>query len=294
MADSPYIFDVSQSDFAQRVLERSREVPVLVDFWAAWCGPCQMLMPVLAKLAESYRGKFLLAKVNTDIEQALAAQYGVRSLPTVKLFRDGQVVGEFMGVQPESAVRALIDRFVPREADAAIERAAALAAQGHGDQALALLRAAVAADPQHAAARLALARHLLAGAPNGGLHARLDEAEQALSGLPLDRVNDPAAVELRARLELLRIVADAPPPADLERALAANPGDHEARYRLSAWRALAGDYEAGMEGLLEIVRRDRKFRDDAARKGMIAIFNVLGARHPLVPKYRARLSSALN
>lgn len=294
MADSPYIFDVTRSDFAVRVVEKSHEVPVLADFWAAWCGPCQMLMPVLARLADAYQGKFLLAKVNTDVEQALALEYGVRSLPTVKLFRNGQVVGEFMGVQPESRIRALIDRFVPREADAVIERAMALAAESRIEEGLALVRAAVAADPQYAPARLALARLLLAATDNTGLGHRLDEAEQALGALPLDHASDPEAIALRARLDLLRIVESAAPTPELERAVATDPGNHEARYRLSARKVLSGDYEGGMEGFLEIVRRDRRFGDDAARKAMIAVFNLLGPQHPLVPKYRARLSSALN
>lgn len=294
MADSPYIADVTRSDFAARVIEKSREVPVLVDFWAAWCGPCQMLMPVLARLAEEYRGKFLLAMVNTDVEQALALEYGVRSLPTVKLFRHGQVAGEFMGVQPESTIRALLDRFVPREADAAMERAEALARQGRIEPALDLLRSAAAGDPQYGPVKLALARLLLSHTEPAGLKTRLDEAEQALGSLPLDRINDPEAAALRARLDLLRIAAEAPSPAELEQKVAADAGDLEARYRLGAWRALRGDYEGAMEGLLEIVRRDRRFRDDAARKTIIAIFNLLGPQHPLVPKYRTRLSSALN
>ncbi|BAU48683.1 thioredoxin [Sulfurifustis variabilis] len=294
MADSPFIADVTQSDFAARVVEKSHEVPVLVDFWAAWCGPCQMLMPVLARLAGEYQGKFLLAKVNTDVEQALALEYGVRSLPTVKLFRHGQVVGEFMGVQPESAIRTLIDRFVPREADSVIERADALAAQGRTREGLALLRAGLSGDPQYAPIRFALARLLLTPDDAAGLSARIEEAEQVLGGLPLDRASDPETIGLRARLDLLRAVADAPTPAELEKTLADDPGNQDARYRLSAWRVLSGDYEQAMEGLLEIVRRDRTFRDDGARKTLVSVFNLLGQQHPLVPKYRARLSSALN
>lgn len=294
MADSPYISDVTQADFGASVIEKSRERPVLVDFWAAWCGPCQMLMPVLARLAAQYEGKFLLAKVNTDVEQALALEYGVRSLPTVKMFRHGQVAGEFMGVQPESAIRALIDRFVPREADFLMERAGKLATQGRTEEAIALLRAAVGDDPHYGPPRLALARLLLSDTDAGVPKTRLEEAEQVLGSLPLDLVSDPGAVALRSRLDLLRTVAEAPAAAELERALIEDPANHEARYRLSSWRVLAGDYEGAMEGLLEIVRRDRKFGNDAARKALVSIFNLLGHQHPLVSKYRARLSSALN
>ncbi len=117
MNDFPFIFSVTQEDFAQRVLENSRRVPVMVDFWADWCGPCHMLMPILTKLTQEYQGQFLLAKVNSDEQQALASQYGVRSLPTVKLFKSGDVVDEFMGVQQESTIRQLLERHIERESD---------------------------------------------------------------------------------------------------------------------------------------------------------------------------------
>jgi len=123
MSASRYIADVKQQDFDSLVLQKSREVPVLVDFWAAWCGPCRMLAPILAKLADEYQGKFFLAKIDTDSEKALAAKYGIRSLPTVKLFKNHEVVNEFIGVQPEKTMRALIDRCIARESDVALYNA---------------------------------------------------------------------------------------------------------------------------------------------------------------------------
>ena len=130
MSPSPHIADVTQQTFESLVLAKSREIPVLADFWAAWCGPCKQLMPVLAKLADEYGGKFFLAKINSDTEQPLAARYGVKSLPTVKLFRNGQVVEEFMGAQPEKTIRALLDRHIPRESDTLVYNAMLAARSG--------------------------------------------------------------------------------------------------------------------------------------------------------------------
>ncbi len=294
MADSPHIADVSRADFAARVVARSHQVPVLVDFWAPWCGPCRMLTPVLTRLADEYGGKFFLAKVNTDDEQELAMEYGIRGIPAVKLFRDGKVAGEFVGVQPESAVRALIDRFVPREADAVIERAQALARAGNITEAIALLRETANRDPRHDKVKIELARLLSSSADGKDVKARVEEAQRLLDSLSVRTGADPGVEALRARLDFLRIVADAPPIDALKRSLQANSGDLDARYALAARLALQGKYEDAMEEFLELVRRDRRFRDDAGRKGLLAVFNLVGSRDPRVAKYRAVLARALN
>src|SRR4030065_277949 len=169
MSPSPHIADVNQQTFESLVLAKSREIPVLADFWAAWCGPCKQLMPVLAKLADEYDGKFFLAKINSDTEQPLAARYGVKSLPTVKLFRNGQVVEEFMGAQPEKAIRALLDRHIPRASDTLVDNALQVLRAGQPDQALAILQQAVKTDPGNDRAKLELAR----------LHAQLGHAAEA-------------------------------------------------------------------------------------------------------------------
>jgi putative thioredoxin len=245
-----------------------------------------MLMPVLAQLVEQYQGKFFLAKVDTDAEQALAARYGIRSLPTVKLFKDGEVVDEFLGVQPERSIRALLDRHIPRASDAAVDQALAELRAGDPLAAARRLEGVLATEPNNDRAKLELA-----GAYAAERH--FDRAAALLDALSGDAKVDAKTVALRARLEFAQIAALAASTSELERAIAANPADSEARYQLSASCVLAGDHERALEQLLEIVRHDRKFRDPA-RKAMLAVFNLLGNRGELVKKYRALLSSALN
>lgn len=284
---TPYSADVTLDTFDALVLQKSHEIPVLVDFWAGWCGPCQMLMPRLAKLAEDYQGKFFLAKVDTDAEQKLAGQYGIRSLPTVKLFKGGQVVGEFMGAQPDKTIRELLDRHIARESDAALTEALRTEASGDRAAALAQLRGAVAADPRNDRVKVHLGRMLLEAG-------NADEAEAVLKQVSADAQADPELAALLARLEFVRIVVGAPTLAALEQAVAANPADSEARYRLAARQVLAEQYEPAMEQLLEIVGRDRKFGNDAARKALLTVFTLLGGKGDLVKRYRARLSMELN
>lgn len=295
MTSSPNIADVTRADFATQVIERSQRTPVLVDFWAPWCGPCRMLTPTLTKLADSYSGKFFLAKINTDEEQELAVEYAIRGIPAVKLFREGQVVGEFVGVQPESAVRALLDRFIPREADAVIEQAQTLARSGKNDEAFALLREAVRNDPQHDKAKIVLARLLSASADGTDLKARSDEARKLLNSLSIRTGSDPEVESLRARIHLLDAVAtDARSIEELKRAIESNPQDLDARYQYATRLALNSKYEDAMEQFLEIVRRDRTYRDDGGRKGLLNVFNIVGNRDPRVSQYRTVLARALN
>lgn len=287
MNPSPHVADVTQQTFESLVLAKSREIPVLADFWAAWCGPCKQLLPVLARLVDEYDGKFFLAKINSDTEQPLAARYGVKSLPTVKLFRNGQVVEEFMGAQPEKTIRALLDRHIPRASDALVDNALRAAQTGRPDEALAILRQAVNTDPGNDRAKLELAR----------LHARLGhaaEAESTLASLSVEARESADAVGLKAQLEFVHIVATAHPPDALLAAIAANARDSAARYELAAQLVLRQQYEAALDQLLEIVRTDRKFRDDAGRKAMVSIFNLLGGSGDIVRQYRTQLSMALN
>ena len=287
MTPSPHIADVTQLTFESLVLAKSREIPVLADFWAAWCGPCKQLMPVLAKLVDEYDGKFFLAKINSDSEQPLAARYGVKSLPTVKLFRNGQVVEEFMGAQPEKTIRALLDRHIPRESDTLVDSALLAARAGQPDEALTILQQAVKTDPGNDRAKLELARlHAYFG------HAA--ESEATLAALSVEARESTDAVGLKAQLEFVHIVATARPPEALLTAISANAKDSAARYELAAHLVLRQQHAAALDQLLEIVRTDRKFRDDAGRKAMVSVFNLLGGTGEIVNDYRRKLSLALN
>ncbi len=282
----PQIFDVSEQDFAARVLQKSHELPVLVDFWAAWCGPCRALTPVLARLSEVYRGKFALAKVNTDVERELAARYGVRGLPTVKFFRNGDVIGEFVGLQPEATIRRMIEQHLPRQSEPLVRQALSAKAAGRVDQALTLLEQALATDNDDDI-RLMLAelnfqtRHF-------------DEADRLLAALSAQTKLQPGARALAARLEFSHIAAEAPPAAELKQTICGRPDDCTARTQLSAHQVLAQDYEGAMIQLLEIVKRSREVGGEAARKHMLAVFDILGGKGPLVSKYRSLLSTALH
>jgi putative thioredoxin len=287
VSDSDYIAEIDHAGFERLVLAKSHEMPVVADFWAAWCGPCQMLMPMLAKLAEEYAGKFFLAKINTDVERELATQYGIRSLPTVKIFKNGKVVDEFMGVQPEPAIREMIDRHLPRPSDALIDQAAAARDGGDTAGARRLLERAKAEDPAHDRVKLELAALLID-------LGEFDQAEQTLGQLTVASIDDPDVQAVRARLQLARLAADPRSRDELERQVAAHPEDCEARFSLAGKLVTEQHYEAAMDNLLEIVRRDRSFRDDGARRELLSVFSLLGSDHPLVRKYRGRLAMAIN
>jgi len=275
--------DVQDSTFEQEVLARSRQVPVVVDFWAPWCGPCRALGPVLERLAQEFSGDFVLAKVNTDENPVTAMRYRIQGIPAVKVFRDGQVAGEFVGALPEPEVRRFLARFVPSRADKLAREARTIETQDPG-RAETLYREALDADRGHPAALLGLARIALArgdAETARGLVAGLDtrgvaawEAEAAEVRLRLDGKARDAIPELQARLE-------------------ADPGDLDARYDLAMALVSAGRLEDALAHLLTIVQKDRSFRDDGARKAMIDIFQTLGPDHPVAGQWRERLAMAL-
>jgi putative thioredoxin len=285
MADSPYIIDVTRENYAQ-VMEASFEVPVLIDFWASWCQPCQALMPILAKLADEYQGKFLLGKLNTEQEQDIAAHFGIRSIPNVKLFRSGQPVDEFMGALPEGAVREFLDRHVARESDETVQQAREELAAGDTDAAIALLNQAREADPDNPRIVLALAG---AQAAAGEVAA----AEAILDGLPVNERSKPEVAALRSHLYFESQVAGAPAVPELETRLATDPDDHEARFQLALRRVVEQDYDSAMELLLELMKKDRGFGDDASRNTLLKVFELLGD-DPRVGTYRRRMASLLH
>ena len=287
MTDSTAPTEATATSFASAVIEKSREIPVLVDFWTDWCAPCRMLMPILAALATEYSGKIQLVKVNTDQEPQLATEYGVRSLPTVKLFKGGQVVDEFMGVLPERAVREFIDRYLDRPADNQIRAAAELAAAGQHDEAIKLLITALAEDPKYDKTRLALAEEQLETG-------RLGDVRQTLNGISDQIRFDPPFKSLVARLELAEITNNDVDRATLEKRISSNPDDLITREQLGAVCFAAGENEAAMEQWLEIVRRGQGDIKENGRENLIRTFEVLGSQDQDVTRYRRLLAQALN
>jgi putative thioredoxin len=284
MSDTPCILDVTTATFEEEVIEASRRLPVVVDLWAPWCGPCRTLGPVLEKLAAEYGGRFRLAKVNSDDEVELARRLGVRSIPDVRAFLGGEQVDGFVGVLPERELRLFIERLVPRPAEAARLHGATLQRAGDLTGAEAALRQALALDPGHDLARIDLAALLL----DMGQH---ESAAHALEGVPPN-------VEWNSRVDAIRhAIAFAVAPGDeSEHAakVAACPTDLEARLALAAAYAARKAWAEAMDQLLEIIRRDKGWRDGEARRQMLAIFNLASDQPALVSRYRRKLASALH
>jgi putative thioredoxin len=286
MNDNNLIFDATSETFDELVLTRSQSLPVVVDFWASWCGPCRVLMPLLDKLAADYDGLFALAKVNSDAESELAARFGVRNLPTVKIFRNGQVVDEFMGAQPESAIRKILDRHVERESDRLRAQATELHKQGDESGALAALVRAHELDSRHEGVIVDLARARLHQGDG-------DAAEQLFRQLPASAQLEPNAQAVATELRYARALADAPDQQTLEQSVAENPGDLQARYQLGLRYVQSEHYEEALDQFLEIMLRDREFGDDLGRRSALEVFQLLGPRDERVARYRTRMAAAL-
>ncbi|MFO1350981.1 MAG: thioredoxin [Gammaproteobacteria bacterium] len=285
MANSQFVYDVTAENFEARILNASFQTPVFVDFWAPWCGPCRMLSPVLDKLADEYAGKFTVAKINTDDEQMLAMQFGIRSIPNVKIFKDGKLVDEFVGAQPEGVIRQLIDRHAGKPKDNLRDQAAATLASGNPARAAQLLQQAVDAEPDNAELKVDLADALLRAGS-------IKQVQQILDDLPANIREGDAAKTLAARLEFASAAADAPDTASLARQVASAPDDLQARYLLGVRRLVAGDYEAGLDQFFEVMKRDRKFEDDLGRKSLVAAFKIIDDPE-LINRYRQRMTAFL-
>ena len=257
-------FDVTEVDFEKAVLERSLDVPVLLDCWAPWCGPCRSLGPVLEKLAQAYGGRFVLAKLNTDEAPQIAAALQMRSIPLVVLFVGGRPVDQFVGALPESKVREFLDRHLQPQVSPTEQLRADAAAAPDAETAETLLKDALALEPGHPGATLDLVERLLD-------RRALDDAQALLAGVPAAARDDRhAAASARLQLALHRPAGD---PAALAARIAANAKDFEARFDLAALQAHDGDFRAAFEQLLEVVLRDKGEQRERARKQLIDWFN---------------------
>lgn len=291
MSQSSYIFDVTEETFDRYVLENSFHKPVLVDFWAEWCAPCKALMPMLAKITEEHAGELLLAKVNCDEQAGLSERFGIRSLPTVVLFKDGQPVDGFAGMQPESAIRALLEPHVslPPETEAAgadiTDQVNALLLEGHPEQAIALLQQALTSEPGDKL-RLLLARAL-------GENHQLDEADQALAEMTASDEHTSAVKSLRAELGFRRQAQRCPPEAQLLEQLKKSPQDSQATFQLAILKLAHQQHELALAHLLSLFQHDRGYADGTAQRTLLEVFDMLGSEHPLTIQYRRKLYQAL-
>jgi putative thioredoxin len=282
--------DTTTAAFVKDVIEASRDALILVDFWAAWCGPCKQLAPVLEKVVRSYNGKVKLVKLDTDAHPAIAGQLRIQSLPTVYAFRDGRPLDGFMGVQPESVLRQFIDRLLGDEQEANLETVLAAAEQAlaEGDvTGAAEAYSIVLQEDQHNVVALAgLAQCCLKSG-------EVDRAKQMLDLVPSDKRDHSAVKGAQAAIDLAGKAEEADNRTQLEAQLAANPKDHQARYDLSVALAARGMKDEAVDHLLEIVRRDRNWNEEAARKQLVTLFEAWGAKDEATINGRKRLSSIL-
>ncbi|WP_321840604.1 thioredoxin [Paraburkholderia bannensis] len=281
--------DTTLATFEKDVIEASALAPVLVDFWAPWCGPCKSLGPMLEKLEAEYAGKWKLVKVNVDENQELAAHFQVRSIPHVVAFADRQAVDQFIGVLPEGQLREFLDRLIPDSAQAARIAAQEALADGRREDAYEALQAALAYDPGFDEARMDLIEMLLADN-------RADEAHKEVELLSPKTTQgiDARFNALKTRLDALDAAEDLPPTDALEALVSAHPDDLEARFDLASALIARRKYAAALEHLLEIVKRDRTFRDDIGRKTMLSVFGLAEHQPQLVSEWRRKLSATLN
>ena len=264
------------NEFERDVIERSRTIPVLVDFWAEWCGPCKVLGPVLEKLAGEHSEEWAFAKLDTEAFPHISAQYGVRSIPNVKLFVDGEVVDEFTGALPEPRVVEWLRKAIPSRYRSQLEEARRVLSDNGAGPALELLRPVVEAEPDNHEALVLTARAVL-----------YTDSEQAATIIEPVQLGSPHYDEAEAVRTLSSLFARVEDP----RLLPESPVRE--RYLQGLYSARAGDFEAALEGLIDVVRKDRRYDDDGSRKGCVAIFNLLGNDHDLTARFRSTLSRAL-
>ncbi|HEY8194539.1 MAG TPA: thioredoxin [Hyphomicrobium sp.] len=284
------IKDATSASFKADVLEASQSVPVIVDFWAVWCGPCKQLTPLIEKIVRSYSGKVRLVKVNVDENQAIAAQLRVQSLPTVLAFRDGQPIDGFVGVQPESAVKAFVDRLIADDAEVGLgellKTAEDLMEQGDLQGAAEVFATVLQEDRTNAEALAGLASCYLKSGDT-------TRAKQTLALVPPDKQNIAAVRSVEAAVLLAEKGSNTGDLSALQKRLSDNPKDHQARFDLAVGLAASGNRGEALDLLLDLVRIDSKWNEEAARKQLLQFFDAWGPKEPLVGEGRRKLSSIL-
>ena len=285
MVNAEMIINATTQNFEAEVMEASFQTPVLVDFWAPWCGPCRMLMPLLDKIVGSYNGALRLAKVNTDEEGEIAGSFGIRSLPTVVLIKDGKPIDGFMGAQPEGAIRAFLAKHMPIEQAQEPEVLDAVGEQEDLSEAVAKARDDLAADSKSEPAQAILADLLIRSG-------EVAEAQQLLNGLSESGRESSEAARALTRLNFAQVAQEAASESVLLGALATNPQDLKARYQLGAQMLHGGRAEAALEQFLAILKADRGFEDDLGRRALIDAFKVIDD-DALVGEFRRRMSTLL-
>ncbi|NOQ80156.1 MAG: tetratricopeptide repeat protein [Gammaproteobacteria bacterium] len=287
MSDFPFVVDIQDSaHFEQQVLELSKQQPVLVDFWADWCQPCKVLIPLLTKLSEEYKGAFILAKVNADEQQELVAAAGVRNLPTVKLYKDGIVVDEFMGAKTESELRQFLDAHIENDTDNKIKEALSCSDAGDYEQATEILKNLNQQDPSNSGVYIAIAKVYLQSGD-------FENCEAVLKALPANIQATDDVKKLQDELNLAKATSDAPDVSELLSQLESDPDNHEVRLQLANQYIVSHQYEQALEALLYILIQDMSFQDGAAKATMLKIFEILGPQEALTRSYRTKLATLL-
>lgn len=288
MSDSPFVVDIQDSaHFEQQVIEASKQQPVLVDFWADWCQPCKALIPLLTQLSEQYQGAFILAKVNADEQQELVAAAGVRNLPTVKLYKDGVMVDEFMGAKPEGELRKFLDAHIENDTGNKINEALTLSASGDYEQATEILKLLNQEDPSNTDVYIAIAKVYLQSGD-------YENCEAVLKVLPANIQISDEARRIQDELNLIRATSDAPETDELLTQLKNEPDNHTARIQLANQYLVSHQYEQALESLFYILIRDMNFQEGEAKAAMLKVFDALGPQEPLTRKYRSKLATLLH
>lgn len=287
MSQSNYIFDATEENFQQGVIENSYKAPVLVDFWAEWCEPCKQLIPILETLADELNGQFVLAKVNSESQQALSQQFQIRSIPTVLVFKNGEMVEQFSGLKTAEEIKILINKHSTSEAENLRIQAFEIIQSGDFAQGKAKLLEAEVLAPDNASIQIDLA-HVEAR------DKQYSAAKQRLNNLKLTDREDAQVISLLNKIDLSLATEDAPNIAELEDILKKNPTESLPRYQLAIQLINQDEYEAGLQHLITLLLRDSQFQEGAVKKSLLATFSLLGDEHPLAAKYRRKMFNAMH